>query len=108
VVNGHACEDVSGALVHLALSDIQDPEWRDRLSAIPTGLTIPNDDADALVRYGEDLVRSNATINAVAAEADFGPRGPAVVTFPKGWVPKSHPGRQAPGPARQSGLAAER
>ncbi len=91
IISGHPCEDVRGTLVHLALSDIRDPEWRDRLSAIPTGLTIPDNDVDALLRYGEELVRNNETINAVANEADFGPRGPAVVTFPKGWVPTSRP-----------------
>jgi NTE family protein len=100
VINGHPCDDVRGTMVHLALSDISDPAWRDRLSSIPTGLTIPDDDADALVHYGEDLVRTDATINAVAAEADFDPRGPAVVTFPKDWVPKSHPSRNAPGTSR--------
>jgi NTE family protein len=83
IVNNHPCDDVRGEMVHLALSDIRDPAWRDRLSAIPTGLTIPNDDADALVRYGEQLVRDNPTINAIAAEADFGPPGPGRVTFPK-------------------------
>ncbi len=98
VISGHPCEDVRGTLVHLALSDIHDPEWRDRLSAIPTGLTIPDDDADALVRYGEELVRSNATINAIAAEADFPPRGPAVITFPKGRPPESRPGWGMLGP----------
>ena len=45
----------------------------------PTGLTIPDADADALVRYGEMLVRDNSEIKAVAAEADFPPRGPAVI-----------------------------
>ncbi len=91
VINGHACSDVRGTLVHLSLSDIRDPEWRSRLSAIPTGLTIPDDDADALVRYGEDLVRNDATINQVAAEADFDPRGPAIITFPKGRAPPAKP-----------------
>ncbi|MBS0560850.1 MAG: patatin-like phospholipase family protein [Proteobacteria bacterium] len=82
VINGHPCDDVKGELVHLALSDIRDPLWRERLSSIPTGLTIPDEDADALVRYGEALVRDDAVINRVAAEADFPPPGPAVVTRP--------------------------
>ena len=79
IINGHPCEDVRGDFVHLSVSDIQDPTWRDRLAAIPTGLTIPDADADALVRYGEMLVRDNSEIKAVAAEADFPPRGPAVI-----------------------------
>ncbi len=100
VIDGHQCDDVRGSLVHLALSDIHDPEWRDRLSSIPTGLTIPDDDADALVRYGERLVRDDTTVNAIAAEADFGPRGPAVVTFTQGRIPRSHPGRDPAGTGR--------
>jgi NTE family protein len=91
VISGHPCEDVRGTLVHLALSDIKDPEWRERLSSIPTGLTVPNDDVDALVRYGEELVRNNETINAIAAGADFPPRGPVRITLPVGWVAKSRP-----------------
>jgi NTE family protein len=96
VISGHRCDDVRGALVHLSLSDIHDPEWRDRLSAIPTGLTIPGDDIDALVRYGEELVREDTTINAVANEADFPPRGPVVITFPKGRKPQARPGLGGP------------
>jgi NTE family protein len=80
VINGHPCEDVRGDFVHLALSDIQDPTWRDRLEAIPTGLTIPDADVDALVRYGEALVRDHPTVRAVATDADFPPLGPAVIT----------------------------
>jgi hypothetical protein len=57
--------------------------WRDSTAVrrwIPGGLTIPEADADALVRYGETLVRDNPEIRAVAAEADFPPRGPAAIT----------------------------
>ncbi len=82
VINGHPCGDVQGTLVHLALSDIADPAARERLSAIPTGLTIPDEDVDALLRYGEALVRDNPEINAIAAGADFPPEGPAVISFP--------------------------
>ena len=80
VINGHPCEDVRGDLVHLSLSDVQNPALRARLQAIPTGLTIPAKDVDALLAYGEALVRDNPVIRRVAAEADFPPRGPPVVT----------------------------
>lgn len=79
VVNSHPCGDVRGALVHLSLSDIADPVWRERLSSIPTGLTIPNEDVDTLVRYGEQLVRTNPAVLAIAQEADFPPRGAAII-----------------------------
>ena len=80
VINGHPCEDVRGDLVHLSLSGIQDPAVRARLQAIPTGLTIPSKDVDALLGYGETLVRDNPVIRHVAAQADFPPRGPAIIT----------------------------
>lgn len=73
VIGGHACTDVRGDLVHISLADIADPVVRERLASIPTGLTIPSADVNALVHYGEALVRDNSTIRAVADEADFVP-----------------------------------
>ncbi len=79
VIDGHPCGDVEGHLVHIALSGIDDPAVRARLEAIPTGLTIPDADVDALVEYGERIVRDDPTIRAVAASA--GP-GRGVVEHP--------------------------
>ena len=73
IVYGHPCDDVRADLVHIALSDITDPAVHARLAEIPTGLTIPRRDVDALVQYGEKLVRDNPVIRSVAAEADFVP-----------------------------------
>jgi NTE family protein len=72
VIDGRPCGDVEGHLVHIALSGIDDPEARARLEAIPTGLTIPDADVDALVEFGERLVRDDPTIRAVAAAAGPG------------------------------------
>jgi NTE family protein len=72
VIDGHPCGDVEGALVHVSLSGIDDPVERARLEAIPTGLTIPDADVDALVSFGERIVRDNPTIRAVAAAAGPG------------------------------------
>lgn len=79
VVTGRPCDDVRGEFVHLSLSDIQDPEWRARLGAIPTGLTIPRPDVAALVEFGETLVRDHPVIRAIAAEADILPPGGPVL-----------------------------
>ena len=92
--------------MHLALSDIQDPKWRERLASIPTGLTIPRADVDALVRYGEGLVRDNATINAIAAEADFSPRDPQDRKFTNGRATRSLPGQNALSTILPPGLVA--
>ena len=69
VIAGRACGDVQGQFVHVALSGIDDPVWRARLEAIPTGLTIPDADVDALVQYGEQLVRQQPAILAIAGAA---------------------------------------
>ena len=69
VIAGRPCGDVQGEFVHVALSGIDDPAWRARLEAIPTGLTIPDADVDALVQYGEQLVRQHPRILAIAAAA---------------------------------------
>jgi NTE family protein len=76
VVNGRPCADVEGQVVHVALSAIDDPTWRARLGSIPTGLTIPDADVDALVQYGEQLVREHPALRAVAAAAGDNPPGP--------------------------------
>jgi NTE family protein len=72
-VNGRPCDDVQGQVVHVALSAIDDPTWRARLESIPTGLTIPDADVDALVEYGEQLVRQHPVIRATAAAAGENP-----------------------------------
>lgn len=65
VLNGQRCDDFQARVVQLSLSDIADPVKRARLQAIRTGLTIPREDVDALVGYGEELVRDNAEIRAL-------------------------------------------
>ena len=70
VIEGHDCADVRGTLVHLSLASIPDPALRARLQAIPTGLTIPNEDADLLVSSGEQLVQQNAAIRELISGLD--------------------------------------
>jgi NTE family protein len=67
VLGGVPCADVQARLVHLSLSAIEDEAERRRLQAIRTGLTIPREDSDLLVAYGERLVRANADIRAMFA-----------------------------------------
>jgi NTE family protein len=80
VLNGRRCDDFQARVVQLSLSDIADPVKRARLQAIRTGLTIPREDADALVRYGEELVRDNAEIRALF---DAQPAPPTRPTLPR-------------------------
>jgi NTE family protein len=70
VVDGHDCADVRGALVHISLASIPDPQERQRLQAIPTGLTIPDEDVDRLVSAGESLVQQNDAIRRLISDLD--------------------------------------
>ena len=79
VIEGHDCADVRGALVHISLASIPDPQERQRLQAIPTGLTIPDEDVDLLVSSGERLVQQNDTIRGLISDLD----GPAVAVTAK-------------------------
>ncbi len=62
IIEGHDCNDVRGILVHLSLASIGDPKVRAHLEAIPTGLTLPDEDVDLLVSSGEQLVQQNLAI----------------------------------------------
>jgi len=75
VIEGHDCADVRGALVHISLASIPDPQERERLQAIPTRLTIPDEDVDLLVSAGESLVQWNDAIRQLISNLD----GPAAV-----------------------------
>jgi NTE family protein len=83
VIDGHECGDVRGALVHISLASIPDPRERERLQAIPTGLTIPDEDVDLLVSSGEQLVRQNDTIRKLIADLDVPAVGVTVQARPR-------------------------
>jgi NTE family protein len=70
VIDGHECDDVKGALVRISLANIPDPQMRQRLQSIPTGLTIPDEDVDALVSAGEQLVQQNTKIRSLISDLD--------------------------------------
>ena len=70
VLDGHDCADVRGALVHISLASIPDLQERQRLQAIPTGLTISDGDVDQLVSSGEQLVQRNDTIRGLLSDLD--------------------------------------
>jgi len=67
VLNGHPCEDVEGLVVHLDLSLISDPVVRARLLATPLALTLPNEEVDLLVEWGQRVVRDDPQIKKFLA-----------------------------------------
>ena len=80
VLQGHPCDDVKGVLIHISLSGIADPGERQRLQAIPTGLTIPDADIDTLVAEGEKLIHTNRQLQALISDLD---RTPIVEAIPQ-------------------------
>jgi NTE family protein len=67
-LDGHDCDDVQGALIQISLASITDPAVRQRLMAIPTSLTIPDADVDALVHEGRTLTTNNPTLRELLAD----------------------------------------
>lgn len=51
-----ACREVTPHFAHVSLADLADDESRTKLAAIPTGLTIANEDVDALIQAGHDAI----------------------------------------------------
>jgi NTE family protein len=74
VIEGHDVADVRGALVHVSLAGIPDPQVRQRLQTTPTGLTIPDEDVDLLVNSGKHLVQQNDALRDLISDLD----GPVV------------------------------
>jgi NTE family protein len=62
--DGHPCGDVESFFVHLSLAGIADDAERQRLQAIPTGLTIAAPDVALLVAAGEEQVRNSQGLAA--------------------------------------------
>jgi hypothetical protein len=62
IIDGARCDDVDAALVRVSLAGLPDTPERERLLAIPTGLTIARADVDRLVRAGHDAVTTSAAL----------------------------------------------
>lgn len=70
VVHGTACGDVTATLVHVSLAGLPESAKKAALLAIPTGLTIPRPDVDALIAAGGEAIRDSEPLRqAVAALA---------------------------------------
>jgi NTE family protein len=62
VIDGTKCDDVRGALIHVSLTELPDSPTKDRLEAIPTGLTIKREDVDALVAAGRAAILTSVPL----------------------------------------------
>lgn len=59
VIDGAACDDVQGELVHISLNSMPEGPEKAQLLAIPTGLTIEPHDVDLLVAAGQAAVTTS-------------------------------------------------
>ena len=82
VLDGHDCNDVQGELIQISLAGIPDEAERRRLQSLPTSLTLPDADVDALVAAGETMIRDNPTLLRLIA--DFAPKTAIVAAEEKG------------------------
>ena len=67
IIDGAACDDVTAELIHVSLAGLPAGPEKDKLLAIPTGLTLARDDVDALVLAGAKAVRESSQLQGVIA-----------------------------------------
>lgn len=67
LVDGTRCDDVRGALIHISLAGMPEGPEKDKLLAIPTGLTLKREDVDRLIAAGETAVTGSAELRAFLA-----------------------------------------
>lgn len=64
VIDGARCDDVQTALIHISLAQLPGSPEKEKLLAIPTGLTIQKTDVDLLVQAGHDAVTDSAPLRS--------------------------------------------
>lgn len=64
VIDGAPCDDVRTDLIQVALRSLPPGPDKDRLQAIPTGLTIDRADVDALVQAGQTAITTSEPLRA--------------------------------------------
>ena len=74
-ISGHPCDDVTWDFLHVSLANIPDAQAKADLQSIPTGLTLPDEAIDLLVRYGRELVLAAPELQDL--RDDFPPSGAA-------------------------------
>jgi len=67
VLNGARCDDVQAKFLHISLSGMPPGPDKEKLLAIPTGLTIARDDVDRLIKAGHDAVTGSVELRTFLA-----------------------------------------
>ena len=77
MIDGMPCDDVKGQLIHISLAAMPAGPEKDKLLAIPTGLTIDRADVDRLVEAGRLAIMSSDQLRLFLQ--DYGRRRTPVV-----------------------------
>jgi hypothetical protein len=62
IIDGASCGDVRGELIHISLNAMPDSPDKEKLLAIPTGLSIDRPDVDLLVAAGQQAILTSAPL----------------------------------------------
>ncbi|HTR17809.1 MAG TPA: hypothetical protein VMI52_12355 [Acetobacteraceae bacterium] len=75
IVNGAPCDDVKGELIHISLAGMPEGPVKDKLVAIPTGLTISKPDVDLLVDAGRTAITTSRPLQDFLSDYPPPPEG---------------------------------
>jgi NTE family protein len=81
MIDGAPCDDVQAELIHVSLQEMKPSPEKDKLLAIPTGLTLTEKDVDLLIAAGRDAIIGSEPLHAFLANY---PRTSPVVTQDRG------------------------
>ena len=72
-VDGQPCDDVKAQLVHVSLAAMRPGPEKEKLLAIPTGLTIDRPDVDLLIQAGRSAVTGSEPLRRFLEDYPAGP-----------------------------------
>jgi NTE family protein len=64
VIDDARCDDVKSELIHISLAGLPETPEKDKLLAIPTGLTLKHEDVELLIQAGYNAVGKSAELRA--------------------------------------------
>ena len=67
-IDGAPCDDVQAELIHVSLQGMKPGPEKDRLLAIPTGLTLQKEDVDLLITAGRNAIVKSEPLHAFFAD----------------------------------------
>jgi NTE family protein len=69
-LSSNAQDPVRSYFIQVRFNDVQDPQQKDFLNAIPTSFSLKDDQVDALIKAGRELLRNNPTFQQLLKDAE--------------------------------------